>query len=107
MKLRDYQQRAVEAAVEDLKEVDSTLLVMATGLGKTVTFSHVAKHFAGEGWNWGRVMVLAHREELIRQAADKLARVTGEVPDVEMADEWADRPNLMGARARYVVSSVQ
>ena len=107
MRLREYQRKAVDAAVEDLRDVDSSLLVMATGLGKTVTFSHVAKRFAGDGSDGGRVMVLAHREELIRQAADKLARVTGEVPDVEMAEEWADKPCLTGRRARLVVSSIQ
>ena len=76
MRLREYQHKAVEAALADLDEVAWCLLVMATGLGKTVTFSHVARRFAERG----RVMVLAHREELIRQAADKLARVTGQFP---------------------------
>ena len=48
-----------------------------------------------------RVMVIAHRDELIRQAADKIHRVTGERPQIEMAAEHADHD------CRIVVSSVQ
>lgn len=103
MQLRPYQQQAVDAILADLADAESTLLVCATGLGKTVTFAHVAKHFSP----LGRVLVLAHREELIHQAADKLARITGESPDIEMADLWADRPNMHGHRSRCVVSSIQ
>lgn len=103
MNLRSYQQTGYQNVLDQLKEVDSTLVVMATGLGKTVLLSHVAKEF---GWQ-GRVLLLAHREELIRQGAEKLSLITGEMPDIEMADEWADQETMYGSKSRYIVSSVQ
>jgi superfamily II DNA or RNA helicase len=50
-----------------------------------------------------RAMVIAHREELIRQAKAKILRVTGHDPDVEMAEYRAEE----GFPAPIVVSSVQ
>lgn len=98
MKLRDYQQECVDRILLALRTGGSTLAVLATGLGKTVVFSHVA-----DRWPEGRVLVLAHRDELIRQAAEKLHAVTGVQPAVEMGEERSDerRPS------RYLVSSVQ
>lgn len=85
MILRPYQEEAVNNTLGAFHQHDSVLAVMATGLGKTVFFSHVAKDFM----NRGRVMVLAHREELITQAKDKLQRVTGIDADIEMGESWA------------------
>lgn len=46
MKLRDYQTRAVESVFADFEAgVRSTLIVEATGLGKTVQFSEIAKRW--------------------------------------------------------------
>lgn len=66
----------------------------------TVIFAHLAQREAK------RVMILAHREELIFQAADKVASVTGTRPDIEMADQKADVAGLHG-RSQVVVSSIQ
>src|SRR5215203_5249348 len=103
MKARPYQQTAIDAAVEKALSAKAALIVMATGLGKTVVFAHVAGRLADRG----RVLVVAHRQELVYQAADKVSRVTGEYPEVEMAGEWADRPTLHGRPSRYVVASLQ
>src|SRR5687768_10670747 len=103
MNPRPYQQMAIDAAAEKALSAKSTLIVMATGLGKTVVFAHAANRLADRG----RVLVVAHRQELVYQAADKITRVTGEYPEVEMADEWADRPSLHGYRSNAVVASVQ
>lgn len=46
------------------------LLVAATGAGKTVVFSYIAKGAAAKG---RRVLILAHRDQLIKQASRKLA----------------------------------
>lgn len=100
MNLRPYQADALERIQEALKNGRSTLAVLATGLGKTVLFSHVAKR-----WD-GRCLVLAHREELIQQAAEKLHAVTGEEPSIEMADQRADDQPMYG-NAKCVVASVQ
>lgn len=74
---------------------------MPTGCGKTVVFSSIIKQYPKPG----RWMVIAHREELIRQAADKIARITGEQPDIEMANERADLH--MFSRTKVVVATVQ
>src|SRR5215218_9989135 len=65
--LRPYQQEAI-AAVEDALErgVRRPLIVLPTGTGKTVVFASL---IARRG---GSALVLAHRDELLRQAADKL-----------------------------------
>lgn len=79
--LRDYQHAAISAVGEAFRTHRSTLAVLATGLGKTVIFGAVAAD-----WPRGRVLVVAHRKELIWQAADKLSAATGVAPDVELAD---------------------
>ena len=75
MELRPYQTEAVEAILHQWQEgIRKTLLVLPTGTGKTIVFSEVIRRVVLEG---GRVLILAHREELLQQAADKLVRSTG------------------------------
>ena len=69
MQLRPYQDEAVAAIARELERVRATLLVLATGLGKTVTFAAVARGVVDAG---GRVLVVAHRGELLDQAAATL-----------------------------------
>lgn len=66
---RPYQRQAFLSVRRMLREHQSTLLVLATGLGKTVVFSLVAESCVAEG---GRVLILAHRDELLAQAKEKL-----------------------------------
>ena len=99
MKERPYQLTALDAIQDRFESCRSTLAVLATGLGKTVIFSHLARRVKG------RVLVLAHRDELIRQAAEKLHLVTGEEPGVEKADERLPESAL--CKPRLVCSSVQ
>lgn len=72
---RDYQYRAFEAIdaafAEGLRKI---LLVLATGLGKTVVFTYVANKVVAAG---GKVLIIAHSEELLDQAAEKLRDSTG------------------------------
>lgn len=73
--LRDYQQRLIDDVISAWGEGKRrAMLQLPTGAGKTVLFSNLAKEFTvrGEG-----VLVLAHREELIVQAHEKLQAVTG------------------------------
>ena len=100
MKLRSFQQDAVNDIFDAWRTARSTLLVQPTGTGKTVTFAHVINLMP-----MGRTLVLAHREELIFQAADKIEAVTGEKPDIEMAEMRAD--SWVFGKARVVVSSIQ
>lgn len=100
MKLRPYQQQAVDAALDAFRTHRSALLVCPTGGGKTVIFSHIIDRMAT-----GRAMVLAHRKELIEQAAQKIEAVTGQTPDIEMAHLRADSNPF--STKRIVVGSVQ
>jgi len=99
LNLRPYQAQAIESIHADFGAGKSTLLVLPTGTGKTICFAHLAKQMPH-----GRVMILAHREELIFQAAKKLKAVTGEKIAVEMANHWSNEGR---DRARIVVSTVQ
>jgi superfamily II DNA or RNA helicase len=100
LELRPYQKAAVDGVFDAWRTARSTLLVQPTGTGKTVTFAHVINRMPA-----GRALVLAHREELIFQAADKIEAVTGAKPDIEMAEMRAD--HAMFGKARVVVSSIQ
>jgi len=72
--LRDYQRDAITAIERAWAAgVRRPAVVLPTGAGKTVVFSHlIAGRRAREG---GRALVLAHRDELIEQAVDKLRAV--------------------------------
>ena len=81
MKLRDYQE-ICKAKIESAnwrKGSHKQLAVMPTGAGKTVLFAALASEFTRK--NQG-VLVVAHREELIIQAAEKLAAATGIIPGI-------------------------
>jgi ATP-dependent helicase IRC3 len=70
--LRPYQRAAVEAVLAARRAGKRRLLVhLPTGAGKTVIFSHLARLAKRQ------VLVLAHREELLAQARDKLERALG------------------------------
>jgi superfamily II DNA or RNA helicase len=100
-----YQTECIESSLTALAEPGSkTLIVKPTGTGKTVTFSHIARRWIESGR--GRVLVMAHRDELIRQAADKISAIVGEPPEIEMGDSYADR-HLLTRRSPVVVTSVQ
>ncbi len=98
--LRPYQQEARCAIENEWAEGRrKTLLVLPTGTGKTVVFSMVAKDDVDKG---GRVLILAHRGELLQQAADKLQSATGLGCSVEKAEQ-----SCLGEWYRVVVGSVQ
>lgn len=99
--LRPYQVAALRGIAAEWQRVRSTLLVLPTGTGKTVVFADVIRRRAYAG----RALVLAHREELLTQAADKL-RDVGIAADVEQGDRRADVFSLTGV-APVVVASVQ
>lgn len=101
MILRDYQQAASDSVFFEWKEVDSTLVVFPTGGGKTVLFADVIRRSFPR-----KAMVLAHREELIWQARDKIQRATGLTCEIEMGDYRAQDGGLFG-RSSVVVSTIQ
>lgn len=81
------------------REVDRTLLVLPTGCGKTIVFASVTADRVSAG---DRVLILAHRGELLEQAADKLRQAVGLGCAVEKAGE-----SCLGSWFRVVVGSVQ
>jgi len=105
MKLRDYQETAVDKAQQALREHGKTLVVMATGLGKTAVFAEIIRKHLEENGAHRRVMVIAHREELIAQAVQTIMRVTQQVVAVEMGEQRSNEG--MVGKAAVVVSSVQ
>ena len=72
MSLRPYQSEAVKKIEGEWnKGVKKTLLVLPTGTGKTIVFCAIAKNAVMDG---RRVLILAHRGELLDQASDKLQK---------------------------------
>ena len=100
MNLRPYQSAASDAIFKEWQDNDSTLVVMPTGGGKTILFADVIRRVFPR-----RALVIAHREELIFQARDKIERVTGLKASVEMG-EYGAEGGLFGT-ARVVVSTIQ
>lgn len=101
MILRPYQNDAVEAIEREWQEATSALVVMPTGSGKTQVFAEIVRRRL----QFGGAMIIAHREELIWQAAKRLEEITGVRPGVEMADSRATEGFWEGTE--IVVSTVQ
>ena len=100
MDLRPYQEEAKDAIEREWENGRRrTLLVLPTGCGKTIVFSKVIEDCVRQG---ERVLVLAHRGELLDQAADKLKTSTGLGCAVEKAEE-----SSLGSWFRVTVGSVQ
>lgn len=75
MKLRPYQEECINKITSC--PPGAYLIQMATGLGKTVTFANIPRR--------GRMLILSHREELVRQPLKYFDCPTG----IEMAKESA------------------
>ena len=100
MELRPYQQQAKDAIFSEWNNgIKKTLLVLPTGCGKTIVFAKVAEECVKGG---SRVLILAHRGELLDQAADKIGKSTG----LGCATEKAEQ-TCLGSWFRIVVGSVQ
>lgn len=100
MELRPYQQEAKESIFNEWnKGVKKTLLVLPTGCGKTIVFAKVTEDCVSQG---DRVLIMAHRGELLDQAADKIHQATGLGCATEKAEE-----SCRDSWYRIVVGSVQ
>ena len=83
-KLRTYQQEAIDAANKKFADgARSLLMVLPTGAGKTICLSHMCR----QRMDVGRSMILVHRDELIRQAAQKIEDICGVKPGIDKAEE--------------------
>jgi superfamily II DNA or RNA helicase len=101
---RPYQREAVDAVKIHLDLHGSTILVAATGTGKTAMFALLCKEWPRE---WGRILILAHRRELVKQAWKMIRRVCPEDGvDMEMDTFRANHGGgLFGPASRIVVAS--
>lgn len=100
MNLRPYQLEAKKAIQNEWSKGNKrTLLVLPTGTGKTIVFSKLTEDCVRNG---ERVLILAHRGELLDQAADKLSKSTGLRCAVEKAEE-----SCLDSWYRVAVGSVQ
>ncbi len=100
MELRPYQAEAKAAVFEQWdKGAFKTLLVLPTGCGKTIVFAKVAEDCVRQGY---RVLILAHRGEILEQAADKIKKST----NLGCATEKAEQ-TCLGSWFRITVGSVQ
>lgn len=102
MNLRDYQVEAVDACMEEWKENDATLLVLPTGGGKTVVAAEIIQRFRPR-----KAIFLAHREELIWQARDRITSHTGLECDIEMGELIAQANLFRPSSADVIISTIQ
>jgi len=104
VRARPYQAEADESVeagwsmIEEGRTIRTQLVTMATGCGKTPFMGMVARRAYDRG---GRVLCLAHTDELIEQARDKFSKLTG----LPAAKEKAEDRALLDDR--IVVGSVQ
>lgn len=96
MEKRDYQLNAINAAIRELKYKTSTVIVGPTGCGKTVIITGIIPHFLH-----GKILVLAHREEIIFQTVRTIEAITGIKCGIELAK------NRSTGNEQVIVASVQ
>jgi superfamily II DNA or RNA helicase len=97
--LRTYQHECIESVFREWQTHNSTLVVLPTGSGKSVIFSEIVRRMYPK-----RSLVIAHRKELIQQAAKHIERA-GLNTEIEMANQKADASLFQ--RASIVVASIQ
>lgn len=86
VQLRDYQQRCVDTIIKKARDgIRRQIVVLATGTGKTVIFSHLPTLVRDKG---KKTLIIAHREELLDQAKEKLLFVDA---TLKIAIEQGDR----------------
>ena len=100
VELYDYQEEAVSAILGQWeKGFRHTLLVLPTGTGKTIVFAKVVEIKVGQG---KRVLILAHRSELLSQASDKVKHVSGLDSSLEKAESTS-----VGSSLPITIGSIQ
>lgn len=77
LKLRDYQQEAVDKFIESAsnRAKHAGLIVMPTGTGKTIVGAEIVRRFREEcSWRGQHVLIVCHRTEILLQWLETLAR---------------------------------
>lgn len=94
---RPYQQEAIENAKFELVVNQSTLIVMATGLGKTFVFCEILRPY-------NNALIIAHRRELITQARNQCKKQLHRKPFTMMGGRGKNFPPDFNG---IVIASVQ
>ena len=103
---RPYQGNAVLSTLAELQCVHSTIIVSATGTGKTVIACHLIYRWVVQ--DQCRILFVVHREELVNQAVQKISEVLGSdyLVEAEIAERRATDPdNAFRKKADVVVAS--
>ncbi len=74
VRLRDYQREALVELIDDLDNEGRALLVLATGLGKTVVGGEVLAHHLGDLDPEADILVVAHTKDLVAQLEQSIWR---------------------------------
>ena len=102
--LRPYQIEAVDNTFKEWESVRSTLINLATGLGKSVCFSEVMRRW--DVSSQGRILLIAHRKELIYQAVAHAKRA-GLTSGIEMAGRYAKNEDVVIASVQSLNASTR
>lgn len=115
MTLRPYQREAIDALMRSFRsDKRRQVVLLPTGMGKTVVIANLISTFRAANPN-AKVLVLAHREELVTQAADKIASwnpglsvgiVKARRNEIEAAVIVASVQTLRSAKRREALGSV-
>lgn len=104
MKLRTYQTEAIDAVVDSFRSHSSALCVMPTGTGKTVVVAHAARLA-----KLGRVLCIAHREELVMQMSRTMEAVgltvAVEMGETSAASSWWNKPDVVVATVQTLTAN--
>lgn len=93
IRLRGYQHDAVAAAHAAHERIDRPAEVLATGAGKSIILAEVARSSRHGAAGGKRTLVVAHREELVEQNAQKVRDVA---PDLRVGVVMAERNETQG-----------
>ena len=101
--LRDYQEECVNTIIDyaKTKKVLKQVIVLATGLGKTIVFGHLPSKVKAKG---KKTLILAHREELLTQAKDRLLMID---PSLRIGIEQGDNIIANDLHLDVLIASVQ
>jgi ATP-dependent helicase IRC3 len=102
IQLREYQEECIQAVLSYLNAGHKRLgISLATGSGKTVIFTHLIDRVPATG-NASQTLILAHRRELVEQAARHCALA---YPDKHVDVEMGS--NQASGAADITVASIQ
>ncbi|CAJ0902989.1 16800_t:CDS:2, partial [Entrophospora sp. SA101] len=104
LKLRPYQEECIEVCLEKFKngKIRRQVVSLPVGSGKTVIFSNLIKRIEPPFKEAKKVLVIAHREELIDQARSQISKVSPDlIVDVDKGE------NEAAFDADIIVGSVQ